>query len=143
MILKNYILIYQHSKKFRIATEKVSKRLGINFEHFPKGACGDATILLGEYLYQLGFGEFHYILGYDASGASHAWLQKDKLIVDITADQFEGLFQSVIVTTNSEWHKNLNGELENIACIEVYRENNRGFAEKLENLYKTITDHII
>lgn len=35
---------------------------------------------------------------------SHAWLEQSGLIIDITADQFDEVGDSVLVTRNSVWH---------------------------------------
>ena len=56
-----------------------------------------------------GYGEFDYILGaYDDSietEQSHAWLEKDGLIIDITADQFSDIHSEVIITKDHTWHE--------------------------------------
>lgn len=73
---------------------------------FPRGACGDASRLLGLYLEALGLGKWTYVQG-EAGGemfATHAWLEQDGLIVDITADQFDDVTEAVIVTRDRGWH---------------------------------------
>jgi hypothetical protein len=77
---------------------------------FPKGACGDTSLLLGAYLVDSGIKDFHYICGERGSHeentwTTHAWLAKGDLVVDITADQFSDAPAAVIVTTSSLWHK--------------------------------------
>jgi hypothetical protein len=90
--------------EFREAIERCPRhRLPITFTEFPRGACGDAVLLLAKYLERNGHAGFAYVLGM-RSGGSHAWLSRDALIVDITADQFEDQSQSVIVDTCSIWH---------------------------------------
>jgi hypothetical protein len=75
-------------------------------QSFPRGACGDASILLGEYLHRQGQDVLDYVAGERESDLySHAWLEKDGLIVDITADQFEGVSEPVIVTYDRTWHQ--------------------------------------
>ena len=56
--------------------------------YFPSGCCGNASLLLGAYLHECGLGDFQYICGMRGE-QSHAWLEKDGLIVDITSDQFD------------------------------------------------------
>lgn len=73
-------------------------------DSFPDGTCGDVSPLLGEYLYESGLGEWQYRVGW-RNGRSHAWIECDGLIVDITADQFDEVDDPVIVTTNSPWHQ--------------------------------------
>ncbi|WP_141758710.1 hypothetical protein [Duganella sp. HH105] len=79
------------------------------WETFPRGACGDTSLVLGQVLRDAGIGGFVYICGNkyrtDGNPYSHGWLQNDQWVVDITADQFAEVEQKVIVSNNSEWHK--------------------------------------
>lgn len=54
---------------------------------FPLGACGDASLVLAWYLRQHGLTE---LIAYVCSNEipSHAWLEVEGWLVDITADQF-------------------------------------------------------
>lgn len=89
---------------FRAAIERCPRaRLPITFESFPHGSCGDASLLLAKYLERNGHTGFVYILGWRGE-RSHAWLLRNSLVIDITADQFEDQEQHVIVDYNSEWH---------------------------------------
>ncbi len=73
---------------------------------FPRGSCGDASKLLGEYLHEQGQGVWDYVGGErDSNTHSHAWLEKDGLIVDITADQFDDIDEPVVVTRDRIWHQ--------------------------------------
>jgi len=48
------------------------------------------TRLLAQYFRDLGLGEWEYVSGIRSSDEqSHAWLEKDGWIVDMTADQFD------------------------------------------------------
>ena len=76
---------------------------------FPKGSCGDVSLLLGAYFKDRGVLGFEYICGargnhQDNTWTSHAWLSNGALIVDITADQFEDGPGKVIVKEHSLWH---------------------------------------
>jgi hypothetical protein len=75
---------------------------------FPKAACGDTSLVLGQFLHEAGFVDVEYICGdkyrADGKGDSHAWLRYEGLIVDITADQFPEVEEKVILTRSSEWH---------------------------------------
>ncbi len=72
---------------------------------FPYGWCHDASLLLGAYLVDNGFNSFQYVHGEDyRTGNTHAWLVWDKLIVDITADQFSKITPPVIVSESTHWH---------------------------------------
>jgi len=93
---------------FRLAIERCDPRhLTISLQGFPKGSCGDAAPLLGTFLEEQGLGTFMYVLGTregGKNGHSHAWLEAEGVLVDITADQFPEIDQKVIVTTRSDWH---------------------------------------
>ena len=87
------------------------------FQNFPRGSCGWASLLLGAILKDKGSLGFLYVCGQRNSSdrsrtISHAWLARESLIVDITADQFKDAPQSVIVSIASEWHRTF--ELEHI-----------------------------
>jgi len=41
----------------------------------------------------------------DGHSFSHGWLQNNQWVVDITADQFAEVEHRVIVSNNSEWHR--------------------------------------
>jgi hypothetical protein len=80
-------------------------RFPIMFANFPGGACGDASLILAMYLdKEFGLGEFECVRG-DRGSKSHAWLQRENLFVDITADQFEDAPGAVIVEFDSKWHQ--------------------------------------
>jgi hypothetical protein len=78
---------------------------------FPTGACMDASDLLGTYLSERGYGTFERVCGerrdpHDAtSRQTHAWLERDGLIIDITADQFAEVPALVIAAEGSAWHR--------------------------------------
>ena len=72
-------------------------------------------------------------------GNPHAWLQRDNLTVDITADQFPDQPQSVIVALNSDWHKTFECDHEDVADFEQY---DRRTAAKLGNAYRLCIAHL-
>jgi hypothetical protein len=90
--------------RFRRALEQ-GGLVGVSFASFPRGACGDSSELLGEYLRDSGFGHWTYVSGAIHNPfQSHAWIERDGVIVDITADQFDDMDQPVIVTVDRSWH---------------------------------------
>jgi hypothetical protein len=112
--------IYDTAVGFRNAILLADKRsLPATLKLFPSGACGDASLLLGEYLFSLGFGEFEYVVGV-RSERSHAWLEMNDMIIDITSDQFEEVEEPVIVTTKRTWHSQFSVEDKNPAKIDIY-----------------------
>jgi hypothetical protein len=106
--------------RFRAAIETTDKRrLPITFENFPRGSCGDSALLLGHYLIDAGQSPFQYVLGRKGD-TSHAWLERDGLLVDITADQFPEIGQPVIVTVNSSWHSDWEAEHLHVADFDIF-----------------------
>ena len=84
--------------------------LPITFSSFPRGACGDASLILGAYLADNGFPHFVYVTGERGSHeagtwSSHAWLEADGLVADITADQFQDAPSKIVVAASSPWHQ--------------------------------------
>lgn len=79
------------AQRFRAAVEHVISVHGapMHIQGFPSGCCGIISELMGDHLNSLGIGEFYYVSSM-LEGASHAWLEVDGLVVDITADQFPG-----------------------------------------------------
>ena len=129
--------------EFRQSIEVCGASLGAAFEHFPSGCCGDATPLLGTYLIERGLGEFQYMLGYykysSNDSCSHAWLQSDSLIIDITADQFSDISEKVIVARKSKWHELLKGAPQNLADYRIYDSNT---VATLSVMYQEIVKNI-
>lgn len=112
--------------KFRNLLEKADKSsLPVQLETFPRGCCWDAAVLLAHFLTQSGHGPFDLITGERKSlGAtscqSHAWLEKDGFVIDITADQFGGFPGPVIVSNDSDWHQTFFTENTGVAEIGKY-----------------------
>lgn len=102
--------IYRLAFRLRTAIESVpADSLPITFSSFPRGACGDSSLILGAYLADNGFPGFVCVTGERMSQnvgkwSSHAWLEADGLVVDITADQFQDAPSKVIVASPSPWH---------------------------------------
>gem|GEM_PF-2325767 len=83
----------------------------VAFQDFPGGACGDASELLGQYLTDCVFGAWTYVSAARTDGWTHAWVEQDGLIADITADQFPDVTEPCVVTANSEWHGQWDGRM--------------------------------
>lgn len=97
--------VHAAARRFRYAIESTSVTL-VSFQNFPGGACGDASEMLGEYLRDCGLGDWHYRMGVNERRGTHAWVERDGALVDITADQFPDLDQPppVIAGTDWSWH---------------------------------------
>ena len=111
--------------KFRAAILACDMRkLFVTLQGFPSGACGDASYLLAKYLEQNGCGQFEYVVGERRTNFhSHAWLEQNGIIVDITTDQFEGMNNPILVTTDCLWHPQFEEEDRHIADFERYDQN--------------------
>ena len=116
----------------------VEPHIYITLRNFPRGACGDASLLLARYFKDEGLSGFDYVLG-QRDGCSHAWLERRGLIVDITGDQFEEFSVDVFVGRDSVWHKSFNGEIQHPADYSVYGER---IAAELEGAYCTISGYL-
>ena len=91
--------------RFRDAIEKyVSNKPIFILSSFPAGNCGHTSYMLGAYLHECGLGDFNYICGWKGE-QSHAWLEKNGVIVDITSDQFPGC-PKVYVGEQNDFYKN-------------------------------------
>lgn len=76
----------------------------VAFQSFPRGACGDVSDLLARFLLEHRAYEARVAVGTKDGHESHAWVVLGSMIIDITADQFDGQ-QPVIVTYDSPWHE--------------------------------------
>lgn len=127
------------ARGFREAIERTPvNQLPISFQNFPAGACGDATLLLGHYLKAQGLSASNYVLGMRDS-YTHAWLQHGEIIIDITADQFAEIEQSVIVTADPAWHSEFAAEVLHEADFAIYDGYTAG---TLGAAYHTIFQHM-
>jgi hypothetical protein len=109
-----------YATNFRTAIESCLelRELLVRFKRFPHGCCGQATPMLAAYLHDKGLGKFEYVSGLRWNEASdwnvstrhsHSWLEQQKLIVDITADQFAPeVTDPVLVTYGHSWHAQFN-----------------------------------
>lgn len=110
----------------------------VTLREFPRGACGDASLLLAKYLQVNNCGQSFYVLG-ERHGQHHAWLQLEEYIIDITADQFDDQDAGVIVTTDSPWHASFNGKIHNVADFCLY---DRASVFLLTRAYQEITNYL-
>jgi hypothetical protein len=102
--------------KIRTAFEQMDKsNLPVTFNDFPRGACGDTCEVLAEILKELGHGSFQYIAGRRESGNSHAWLECNSTIIDITADQFDEISDPVYIGPSNPWYQSFEVQQEHEA----------------------------
>lgn len=102
--------ILEMAISFRTAIKSIpSEARPIGMQSFPRRACGDTALLFGAFLVDHAIPGFKYICGERGSQAdntwtSHAWLQRNDLVIDLTADQFPDAPADVIVSNPSPWH---------------------------------------
>lgn len=127
--------------KFRKAILKTPiDKLPITCKFFPRGACGDASLLLATHLTNSGYGKFVYVTG-RRNGQQHTWLEKNGLIIDITADQFGEVIEEVIVTTDRTFHDKFEIENRHEGNLNKYK-NDRHAYESLTNSLSIIEKNI-
>lgn len=108
---QSVMLVKSLATRFRAALDAIPReQFPVPMSKFPRGSCGDASLLLGAFLVDSGQDGFEYICGTrgswdDNSWTTHAWLAKGSLIADITADQFDDSPGPVIVSSDSQWHR--------------------------------------
>jgi hypothetical protein len=140
-VLQNQIRAVAEAVRKVIESIPVDKR-DIGLKRFPSGACGHASVILGQYLTETLNIDFDYCSGIligESDQTSHAWLQNDDFIVDITADQFDCIDVKTWVTIKSNWHKRFNGKALHKAKFEYY---DKGALMPLEPFYLNIK-HLI
>ncbi|SCX29957.1 hypothetical protein SAMN03159437_03303 [Pseudomonas sp. NFACC25] len=132
------VSLNQLACRFRAAIENVMKTAWVpeNLRSFPHSCCGTISELLGEHLNSLDIGEFYYVCG-DKDGGSHAWLEVYGLVVDITADQFEGR-PAVYVDVKDAWYAEWEEDTKHLAIHEpsafFYRDESQFFDLVLEHM---------
>ena len=129
---------------FRRAIEASDLAHDIGFSQFPKGACGDAALLLARFLRAHGVDQIEYVLGWSLEGRearrSHAWLEIGGLTVDITADQFSSRpAPPVLVTFDRKWHLYFVEQERHTAELDAYDPVTR---TRLLDLYRRVLRNI-
>lgn len=71
---------------------------------------------------------------------SHVWLEYGELIIDITADLFEEITESVIFSDHSEFHENFYNYGCPIVVTDFFQSNR--LVNNLPELYKVIIEHL-
>lgn len=109
--LDTHALIRAVASAVRSAIDRIpNEKRPVTFKNFPRGSCGDTALVLGTYFaVDCKISGFQYVSGVQGSvpegtWTTHAWLERDGLVVDITADQFSDECRSVIVESDSILH---------------------------------------
>jgi hypothetical protein len=81
---------------------------GVGFIDFPRGTCGPVAELMGRLVFEATHKSGLYLSGTAHPDLprqqSHAWLEVDGLLVDLTHDQFTGTGLVGWVFESSPWH---------------------------------------
>ena len=93
---------------FAALNEREKRTLPDPFRDFPRGSCHPASEVLGRYLrdalkIEPQVVRADRIFPQPRGWSTHAWLEVDELVIDITADQFGQ--EPVVVTRCSPWHR--------------------------------------
>lgn len=90
-------------QQFRKALEQADNAPSY-MSKFPHGWCGCTSRALGGYLASRGYSSLEYVSGYRGM-QNHAWIEKNGLIIDITADQFNDCDKRIIISRDSDFHR--------------------------------------
>jgi len=123
---------------FRLLIENTDRsKLTVDFENFPVRSGVGASILLAQYLIDLGYGIPTYVRGelYGSPPWAHAWIELGGVILDITLDGLYSDVPPVIVTEDLYWHEIFKRLDENLVSINVFNKRN---ASMLQAAYHEI-----
>lgn len=132
--MKDIRFIEEIALKFRLAVENLAPKdfdESTWFSKFPKGCCGDTSELLSKYLMENGI-VVEYVNGV-WNTQWHAWLEYMEYIIDITADQFPGIRDKVVITTDKYWHSKFNKQTRRYLDFEIDNKLNKVRLRKLYN----------
>ncbi len=97
----DYIYV-AHAFRERLEKQQAEGQLPAHLKSFPRACCGVVSELLGDYLNtQLGL-QVDYVCG-ELDGGSHAWLELNGVVIDITGDQFDGR-PPVFIAARDDWY---------------------------------------
>ncbi len=71
--------------------------------NFPKNYCEESSIILNKFLFENGISEFKLIRGANQWGKFHFWLESETMVIDLTANQFEGIQDPYILIPKNEY----------------------------------------
>lgn len=99
------LLTLIHAFRKSLEEQHAQGQLPTDWEYFPEGCCGASSKILADYL-KVQFGlKAEYVSG-DLDGYSHAWLELDGNVIDITCDQFDGR-PPVFFAPRDDWYCSL------------------------------------
>jgi hypothetical protein len=113
----------------------------LTLQRFPRGSCGDASLLHADYLRNQGYQDIAYVLGVRGiheNRHSHAWLVVEGFIIDITGDQFAEITEPVIVCRASNFHDSFEWDLSHTSNYRDYNVANN--YPSLPSTYRAVMD---
>lgn len=113
-------IIKRECHKIRSLMETASKEQIVKgyLSGFPAGRCGLTCRVLGPWLIGLFPNyDYEYVCGFHGR-QSHAWIEMNNLIIDITADQFDNISEPVIVTYDHSFHDTFTAKIYRKLSIE-------------------------
>jgi hypothetical protein len=146
--MPSLVIIHAAATRLRLALEQLPPEQcrslwgGI----FPRGACGDVSLILGAYFKDIGIQGFKYIYGWrvdktSGNRISHGWLARGTLCVDITADQFDDApVGSVFVSESSLWHSGFELDVPGEAD---FRDCHTPILVELHKIYGLLEQHLV
>lgn len=137
--------LFNASTIFRKAIEQhLSEEPHNLLVRFPSGCCKTTSFLLARYLHENGFDKLQYVYGWrnfsSKNRFSHGWLQIGDLIVDITADQFELVNSSILVTFDRSFY--LQFLPHRFFDYDSYMKFNESYQTRHDEMYDSITSLI-
>ena len=89
--------------------ENVGEEGHLRMRHFPEGCCAEVTTSLALYLkYEYNVQDIAKYCAQIEEGSkwygTHEWLEHNGIIIDITANQFPMVAESIIVARESDFH---------------------------------------
>ena len=128
--------IHRLATGFRLAFEQCTGRLrAVSLKNFPRGSCGDVSDMLGLFIREKLKVECEYVSG-RSNGHSHAWLEYEGIVIDITADQFSAK-EPVVVGRNYKFHESFSVEIRRFPSIDLA---NGAHYLDLRGDYRTVVD---
>lgn len=130
--------------KFRFALDRVDwADMPEGMQGFPKGCCHRISEVLARYLHSYGVENIEYVHSLVPEAKSletHCWLEVDGVAIDITADQFDGVDEKVLIQSPSVWHSEFKVLLRREPNYNKFREPERS---NLDRVYRATVNLII
>ncbi|TRY29787.1 hypothetical protein [Aliiglaciecola sp. M165] len=96
--------IQEFVSDFRNACDKVNwQKMPLEYQEFPLGTCGAMSQILASFLIARGYENIEYVAG-ERNSQSHAWLEIERIAIDVTASQFNEIGSKILCQKKSEWH---------------------------------------